>query len=363
MARPLRFHWMLLKGGEGTRERTETSNRIALSGFVETGLPDLAPRIDFCRRAEAGGIDSVLMAFGWYEPDPLLLAAALGQATERLRFIVASRSGLSAPTYFVQQVNTLSAMIGGRVALNVVAGHTPEEQRSYGDFLAHDERYARTEELLAVCHAFWRREARVGFAGRYYQVEDGRLGTPFLADGRTAPEIYVGGQSAGAVDLVTRHGDCWLCMGEAPRALAPRIAPVLCRGREVGLRLGVIVRPTRDEAVEAARSLVADAEQARREQGFVDQSDSESIKRTFERAAADDDAWVTRCLWSGAVPYYGAPAMSLVGTPDEVAAALLDYQQVGVSQFIFHGWPKLDEMLTFGREVIPRVRAAEARQG
>ena len=58
------------------------------------------------------------------------------------------------PVTFVQQLNTLSNLIGGRFALNIVAGHSPEEQRSYGDFLDHDRRYDRTDEFLAVCRAF-----------------------------------------------------------------------------------------------------------------------------------------------------------------------------------------------------------------
>ena len=37
------------------------------------------------------------------------------------------------PTSFVQQMGTLSSLIGGRYSLNIVAGHSPAEQRGYGD--------------------------------------------------------------------------------------------------------------------------------------------------------------------------------------------------------------------------------------
>ena len=37
----------------------------------------------------------------------------------------------------------------------------------------------------------------------------------------------------------------------------------------------------------------------------------------------------------------------------------LDYKRIGVSQFIISGWPKLDEMIIFGHEVLPLVRQAE----
>ncbi|HEX4964109.1 MAG TPA: LLM class flavin-dependent oxidoreductase [Thermoanaerobaculia bacterium] len=350
----LRFHWMLAKGGEATGG-VEAGARIVARERRDAGLPDLEHRTAFCRQAEACGIDSVLMSFSYYEPDTLLLAAALGLATRTLRFIAAYRSGLQAPTFFVQQVNTLSALIGGRVAINLVAGHSPEEQRYYGDFLSHDERYQRSDELLTVCRALWRQAGPVDFAGRYYRVEAGRLGTPFVAPDREAPEIYVGGHSQAAQDLVVRQASCWLCMGDAPAAVARRIRPVREQGKEAGLRLGMIVRPTRDEALAAAADLIRDPELRRRETSFVSRSDSSSL-RVAEEAASE---WIAPAVWTGAVPYFGAPAISLVGTPEEVASAILDFAAAGVTQFIFHGWPKLDEMVRFGRDVLPLVRVRE----
>ena len=77
------------------------------------------------------------------------------------------------PATFVQQVNTLSGLIDGRVALNIVAGSSAAEQRGYGDFLDHDERYARADEFLEICHAFWRKNGEVVFKGDYFQVESG----------------------------------------------------------------------------------------------------------------------------------------------------------------------------------------------
>ena len=68
---------------------------------------------------------------------------------------------------------------------------------------------------------------------------------------------------------------------------------------------------------------------------------------------------MNRNLWAGLVPYYGSSAMTLVGTPHDLAQRFLEYKEIGVTQFIIAGWPKLDEMMIFGREVLPLVRAAE----
>ena len=95
----------------------------------------------------------------------------------------------------------------------------------------------------------------------------------------------------------------------------------------------------------------------RQERGILTRSDSQTLKQAL--AAADEVGWLNDYLWAGLVPYYGSSAMTLVGSPAELAQAFLEYKRVGVTQFIISGWPKLDEMLIFGREVLPLVRAAE----
>ena len=311
----------------------------------------------FARSAEEAGIESVLLSFSRYEPDTILLACAVGSVTTKLKFIVAYRSGLMQPATFVQQVNTLSALIEGRVALNIVAGSSTAEQRGYGDYLEHDERYARAEEFLAVCRAFWRNEGEVNYAGQYYRVEQGKLHTPFVASDRSTPEIYVSGHSEQAQRLALSQSSCWLRLIDTPEKLQPMVARFREQGVEVCLRLCVVCRPTREEALATARALLPDEEIGRQERDILTSSDSQTLKQAL--AAADEVGWLNRCLWAGLVPYYGSSAMTLVGTPEELAEAFIEYKRVGITQFIIAGWPKLDEMLIFGREVLPLVRKAE----
>jgi alkanesulfonate monooxygenase len=351
----LRFHWRLLQGGE-----TSGATRATGSSLAQTGRPDLPAQIAFCRRAEACGIDGVLTDFGAAKPDSILLATALGMATEKLSFIIAYRSGLASPTLFVQQLNTLSTLINGRFSLNIVAGHSPHEQRSYGDELSHDARYARTAEFLAICQAFWQRHGEVNFHGKYYAIEHGRLNTPFVSSARSFPELFIAGGSAMARALAITHGTCWMRLADTPENLRSSIMPVVETGKEVGLRLSIIARPTREEAVHAAYALVAGVDprlkDKEHERNFVQHSDSVSIKSTYALAATE---WLTPYLWTGAVRTHGAPTVALVGTPAEIAAAIMAYKQVGISQFIFSGWPKLEAMLYFGQEILPLVRVKE----
>lgn len=351
----MKFHWRLLQGGE-------TANMTRAAGWNrrETGLPDLERQAEFCRRAEECGITGLLTDIGAAKPDPIVLAAALGLATEKIELIVAYRSGLIPPTTFVQQLNTLSALIQGRFSLNIVAGHSPLEQRYYGDFLSHDERYPRTEEFLAICHAFWRSEDPVNFQGKYYQIENGRLNTAFVSKSRTSPEIFIGGGSEAARALAISQGSCWMRLADTPANLEPDAKTVLAAGKEVGVRVCVICRPTREAAVRAAYELVAGLDPALRdaeqEREFMRKSDSVSIRQVYEVAEGE---WPASWLWRGAVRTHGGAAIAVVGNPEEVAAAFLEYRGAGVTQFILSGWPKLEEMLIFGRDVLPLIRQKE----
>ncbi|MCI0488172.1 MAG: LLM class flavin-dependent oxidoreductase [Blastocatellia bacterium] len=353
MNRSLRFHWSLSQAGDKFRRSQATKEM--------SGLPSFEAQVDLCRRAEECGIDSMLMAIGFSRPDPLLLSTAIGMETSRIKFMVACRAGLISPAAFVQQINTLSTLIQGRVHINMVCGHTPHELRYYGDFLTHDERYDRTDEFLTVCRAFWNGREPVNFEGKYYRVEDGRLNTPFISDEREAPEIYLGGNSEKAAELAVTHASCLWRFADAPMRVRPAIAPVLEKGTEVGLLVALIARPTREESLRAAGSLIenfgAETKQVHRE--FARKSDSVAFTSTYKLAESAESAWLTPYLWTGAVPYLGAPAIALVGSFEDIATALMEYKEIGISQFLFLGWPDIEEMTFFGSGVLPLIRKQE----
>jgi alkanesulfonate monooxygenase len=349
----LRFMWSLSSVGDKLRRSRSTTEM--------SGLPNLAEHVEFCRRAETSGIDSLLMAFSFTRPDPIAYAAALGAHTDTIRFLVAVRSGIFSPTYFVQQINTLSAVTRGRVCINIVAGRAPDELRYYGDFLPHDQRYERTDEFWTICHALWRGDGPVDFAGRHYRVDGARINTPFVSDELSRPEIFIGGSSDQAHALAMRHADCLLTLPDTPDRMERRIRPVLASGTSVGLLVTLICEQTHAKAVEAAHALVdAAGETARATHGVLrGRSDSVGYASTYDLAARDSN-WPTPYLWTGAVPYLGPPSIALVGSPDEIVDALTEYQAIGVTRFLFMGHPDFEQMTFFGEEVLPRVRARES---
>jgi alkanesulfonate monooxygenase len=50
----------------------------------------------------------------------------------------------------------------------------------------------------------------------------------------------------------------------------------------------------------------------------------------------------------------------LVGTPEQVARALLEYYKLGVRSFLIRGFDPFEDTIDFGRELIPRLRAGAA---
>jgi alkanesulfonate monooxygenase len=362
----LRFHWMLPKAGEVVLEGSQTPLEAARYRLDSTSpgspaaRPDMAGWSRFASVAERAGIESVLISFSRYEPDPFMVACALGLATSRLKFIAAYRSGLMLPATFVQQLNSVSAILPGRIALNIVAGSSLAEQRVYGDFLPHDERYARAGEFLAVCHAFWQGNGDVDYDGRYYQVQGGKIHTPFLPRERHGPEVYISGHSESAERLALSYGSCLLRVADSPARLKDSIGRLRRSGVEVCLRACVVCRATRDEAAAVASSLLPEPASTEHEKSMATRDDSH-MYRAAAALPGNGNHWVSPTLWTGLAPYYGPVWTTLLGTARDISSDILDYRALGVTQFILSGWPELDEVARFGAEVIPLVREAERR--
>ncbi|MBV8337944.1 MAG: LLM class flavin-dependent oxidoreductase, partial [Alphaproteobacteria bacterium] len=74
------------------------------------------------------------------------------------------------------------------------------------------------------------------------------------------------------------------------------------------------------------------------------------------RAAAEADVHDT-CLWTALAAITGAQGNStaLVGTPETVANALLEYYKLGATSLLIRGYDPLRDTIQYGKELIPRV--------
>ena len=356
---PLSLHWFLPTAGD--------SREVAGFGPGATRRPaDLDYLSQVAKAAETVGFDAVLTPTGTHCEDAWLTTAALIRETKRLRFLVAFRPGFVSPTLAAQQAATFQRLSGDRLLLNVVTGGSPEEQRRFGDFLDHDERYDRTAEFIEVLRGAWRGD--MDHHGRHYRVEGATVaGAPV-----PAPPIFFGGSSAAGKQVAVRHADTWLMWGEPQDQAAQQLEEVRALAAEAGrsitfgIRLHVISRDTAAEAWAVTDKLLDAMPHAvvARAQGALEASESVAQARMRALHGGERSRLVVAPnLWAGFGLVRGGAGTALVGSHEEVAERIAEYHALGFDHVILSGQPHLEEAWWFGEGVMPRLRAAGLLDG
>ncbi|SCF01055.1 alkanesulfonate monooxygenase [Micromonospora matsumotoense] len=357
---PLTFHWFLPTYGD-SRDIVGGGHGVAVGTAGGARPATVAYLGQIARTAEQLGFVGALTPTGAWCEDAWLATAMLSEVTERLKFLVAFRPGLLSPTLAAQMAATFQRLSGGRLLLNVVTGGEAAEQRSYGDFLDKDARYARTDEFLHIVRALWRGET-VDHTGAHLRVEGARLAQ--VPD--PVPPVYFGGSSAAAGPVAARHSDVYLTWGEPPAQVAEKLdrirAVAAGAGRELrfGIRLHVIARDTAEQAWAQADRLLdgIGAADVRAAQEGLRRSESEGQRRMLALHGGRRDALeVAPNLWAGFGLVRGGAGTALVGSHTEVADRIAEYHALGIDEFILSGHPHLEEAYWFGEGVLPILRA------
>ena len=279
--------------------------------------------------------------------------------TRRLRFLVAVRPGLNEPAMSARMAATLDRLSEGRLLINVVAGGDPAELRGDGVWLDHEARYAATDEFLRI----WRRLMRgetVDFRGQHMAIEGGKLLYPPVQ--APYPPLYFGGSSPAGQAVAAEHVDVYLTWGEPPDAVGEKIAAMRAqaaeRGRTLsfGIRLHVVVRETAVAAWREAEALIEhldDASIATAQQAFA-KFDSVGQQRMARlHGGRRDKLEISPNLWAGVGLVRGGAGTALVGDPQQVAARMREYMDLGIDRFILSGYPHLEECYRFAELVFP----------
>lgn len=176
-------HWFLPTHGDGRSvvDRPHTTP----TGADTPRRPDIDYLAQVAQAVEHLGFTGMLTPTGSWCQDAWITTAALLARTSRVKFLVAFRPGSLSPTLAAQLASTYQKVSGGRLLLNIVTGGESTEQQRYGDWLDHDERYARTDEFLAVLRGIFAGEP-FDFDGEHYSV---RGATSFEAP-EPAPPLY-----------------------------------------------------------------------------------------------------------------------------------------------------------------------------
>lgn len=315
---------------------------------------------------EEGGFDRVLIPFGSNTPESQIVAAYASAITTKLGFLVAHRPGFTQPTVAARQLATLDQLSGGRVAVHIITGGADEEMARDGDTgTTKAERYARTDEYIDILRQEWTAAKPFDHKGRFYDVKG--------AFSSVKPEnlpVFFGGSSDEAIDVAGRHADVYALWGETLEQVGEIVRRVRTsaarHGRHPGFSLSLrpVIADTEEAAWKKARE-IEDRVRANREAAGLPTSGhrppNAGSLRLLETATGNRrDAR----LWTGVAALTGAAGNStgLVGTPEQVADALLDYYDIGIDHFLIRGFEPLKDSIRYGRDLIPLVRARVAAQ-
>jgi alkanesulfonate monooxygenase SsuD/methylene tetrahydromethanopterin reductase-like flavin-dependent oxidoreductase (luciferase family) len=255
---------------------------------VGIGLPNAVPGTDgpllveWARRAEAGPFTSlgVVDRLRYDAHEPLITLAAAAAVTERIALVTMVVIGpLRNAALLAKEAATIQAMSGGRLVLGLGIGARPDDYEAAGVPTA-----GRGERLSAMI-----RELR-----DRWDEPDGPKIDP--------PPILAGGGSDAAVARVAMHADGYVHGGGPPRGFARVVEQVRAAWRDAG-------RP--GDPMLWGQGYVALGEDAR------------------DRGMA-----YMRDYYAFTGPFAEKIAAGLLTTPQDVAAFLRGYQDLGCEEMV-----------------------------
>ncbi|MER5527208.1 LLM class flavin-dependent oxidoreductase [Streptomyces sp. NPDC002677] len=333
----------------GPRLYSVTPEAADADGLIADGLRE---RLTVCaEQSEKAGWSGVLVPHNLHEVDPWLIAAALGAATTRLTPLLAVQPACLPPHTAAALAAGYAALYGRPVHFNLVAGARDDEMRAIGDTLSHDERYDRLRQYGRVLRALLRGE-RVDESGPYYRYAGYSLvpRPEILAECR----IFVAGSSEASLRTAVDVADV-VVTHPAPFADWHRdfLVPLRAKGytREVGIRIGLLGRPTAAEAWQVARERFPESWLGQQETLLKTRSPNVWSRELARRAVSEETA-PGAPYWLGAFASGKASAPFLVGSYGEVAEQLADYVRAGAGHVLLNGCSE---------EEFPHIRAIVER--
>jgi alkanesulfonate monooxygenase len=304
--------------------------------------------------------------------------------TNRMKFVAAVYPGLIAPAKLAQIAQTINRFSGGRLIYNAVNGNDAMLP-AQGLHLTHDERYEYSLEYWEAFSKLYTGSTE-GFAGKHIQIaprpkEGGGAGQR----GATPPQyehfpLWGAGSSSAGVEHSIRLLDLYLSFANKPQVLGDKFRRVgaaaarLGRKLEFGTRLQIIVRETEEEAWAFADYLVSrtSVEYARQsiqrqlpKGETIDsyQPEDPQVRRNLDvirggKLPCARDYEIYPNIWTGPAlhgfnvlgPLSGT---TLVGSAENVAARIREFEAQGTHAFILSGWPLIEEAYRVADLVFP----------
>ena len=381
---------------------------------------DVTLWIDLARRLEAGGFDAMFFAdvVGLYGPvngsyevnareglqipsnDPSVLLAALAVSTERIGLAFTSSIIQAHPFDFARRVSTLDHISHGRIGWNVVTSALENSARNFGmdRLIEHDERYRWAQEYMDVVYKLWEgswddgallkdklngvyadhtKIHKIDHHGERYDVEGPHLPSPTL---QRTPMIFQAGASPAGRAFAARNAEGVFLLSPTPEIAKNDIdatrALAVANGRDPGdiqflQGITFIVGSTEEEA----RRKEAEVDEYISTDGFLahinlglDQETGTPLdpdlplKDIAQEGGHSHIAWLRQTMTDREPTVRDLAQITarvrgrFVGTPEQIADRLEDFQRAGVDGINVMNWTIPHSYEVFIDEVMPTLK-------
>ncbi|SFB20348.1 FMNH2-dependent dimethyl sulfone monooxygenase [Lentibacillus halodurans] len=332
-----------------------------LRNVEDEGMP---PTFDYAKNviqsAEKWGYDTSLIAELYLndikgtDADALeawSTAAGLAAVTENIEIMTAVRPVFHNPAVTAKMAANIDHISNGRFTLNIVSGWWAEEAKQYGgEFTEHDERYDRTTEFLEILKGLWEEET-FSYDGKFYQIENTKLSPKPVQ--RPNPILYAGGESEKGKQVITSLCDAYVLHGHTVEEAREKIADMKERRGEAGnaplksfgMAAYVICRDTEAEAQSELERITTVKDTS----GYAGFKDFTSKSQLEQQIQLQDYSVSNRGL-----------RPNLVGTAEQIAKQVLEFENAGVDLLLLQCSPQLEELERFSQDVMPKVEELRA---
>ncbi len=231
----------------------------------------------------------------------------------------------------------------------------------------------------------WEESAPFDYEGEFFRYEGAFTSVKPVSPGGIP--LYFAGASPAAIEVGAAHADVYAFWGEPRAAVAERMSSIVPVAERAGrsLRFSISLRPiiadteaeawekaewiaeTTAERIDLARERMAGRQDSYRGLGGAanatlsvdrDTGGTTSVGRkrliamSAEREVYDERLWMKVANLTGAA----GNSTALVGTPQQVAEAMLRYYDLGCTTLLLKGFDPVPDAVEFGKELLPMVR-------
>jgi alkanesulfonate monooxygenase SsuD/methylene tetrahydromethanopterin reductase-like flavin-dependent oxidoreductase (luciferase family) len=303
------------------------------------------------REAEKLGFDSVwvydhlFMSPKKVYPECWVILSAIAVETQRIRMgPLVLNNLLRHPSLVAKMGATLDQISHGRFSLGIGAGWYKEECEAYGiRFPSFTERTARLREAVEIIMKLWKSRGRsISYSGKYYKIKEARCLPPPYS--KPHPLIFIGGKSNDALRIVTRHTlgfnvdqDWGVSLAEMQRVM--NTLNYLCQ-----------LEGTDPEKVYKSMCvrLIVGFEESDIKKQLIAWNKEIASRQSLIKRIVKKSLPVVRSLLGGKNLKLVPPTSQIIGSPEECISQLLEYYELGVTDFYIKVYDFMDfEFLKF----------------